>query len=315
LHEVTLQKIAIAALSVVLSGTTLSAQTERAPLMTDQVRVVLTPPTEPRQQSIHDMMQARDVAGLVRSMLSPIRLPRQLSVEIKSCDGNEDTYYSEGVVTLCYEYVELLQRHSPVVGTPGGVARVDALLGAIMDTLLHEAGHGVFDFLEIPVLGREEDAADFFAAYMALQLRPEDAMRIVEGAAYMFASEARTALFTPFGVGAYAGEHSLAPQRYFNYLCMAYGSNPNMFSNIAMDGGLPLNRFEPCVNEFALLRRGFEKVIGSQMDKDLSDKVRAEIRFQWSPLLFSTRRLDAQPLRDWMSRMGSDDGRPFARRP
>jgi hypothetical protein len=260
-------------------------------------------------------MQARDVAGLVRSMLSPIRLPRQLTVEIKSCDGNEDTYYSEGVVTLCYEYVELLQRHSPTVGTPGGVARVDALLGAIMDTLLHEAGHGVFDFLEVPVLGREEDAADFFAAYMALQLRPEDAMRIVEGAAYMFASEARTALFAPFGVGAYAGEHSLAPQRYFNYLCMAYGSNPNMFSNIAMDGGLPLNRFEPCVNEFALLRRGFEKVIGSQMDKDLSDKVRAEVRFQWSPLLFSTRRLDAQPLRDWMSRMGSDDGRPFARRP
>jgi len=309
------EKIAIAALSVVLSSTTLPAQTERAPHVTDQVRATLMRPKEARHQWIYDLLQQREVAGSIRSILSPIRLPRQLSIEIKGCDGSEDTFYNEGIVTLCYEYIELLQRHSPKTGTPGGVPRVDALLGAIVDTLLHEAGHGIFDFLEIPVLGREEDAADFFAAYTVLQLRPEDSLRLIEGAAYMFGSEAQTPLEKPFGTGAYAGEHALAPQRYFNYLCMAYGSNPNMFSNIAMDGGLPLNRFEACTEEFALLKRSFGRLISPSMDNDLWDKVRAELRFGWSPMLFSSGGLDAQPLRDWMSRMGNDEGPTRVRRP
>lgn len=305
----------IAAVSVLLSGTAVSAQTERAPLVTDQVRVTLMRPKEARHQPIHDSLLQRNVPGLIRSILSPVRLPRELSIEIKGCDGSEDTFYNEGVVTLCYEYVELLQRHSPRMGTPGGIPRNDALLGAIIDTLLHEAGHGIFDLLEIPVLGREEDAADFYAAYTVLQLRPEDSMRIVEGAAYMFGSEARTALEKPFGTGAYAGEHGLAPQRYFNYLCMAYGSNPNAFAQLAMDGGLPLNRFEACTDEFALLKRAFDKLIIPNMDLDMWEKVRAELRFTWSPILFMSAGLDTQPLRDWLSRMAVDEGRPHVRRP
>jgi hypothetical protein len=272
-------------------------------------------PKDTRHQPIHDSLQQRNVAGLIKAILSPVRLPRELLIEIRGCDGNEDTFYHESVVTLCYEYIELLQRHSPKIGTPGGVPRADALLGAIVDTLLHEAAHGIFDFLEVPVLGREEDAADFFAAYTVLQLRHDDALRIVEGAAYMFASEARTALEMPFGTGAYAGEHSLEPQRYFRYVCMAYGANPNMFTNMAMDGGLPLNRFEACAEEFALLKRSFDKLLVPQTDLDLWDRVRAELRFAWSPMLFTSAGLDAQPLRDWMSRSATDEVRPHVRRP
>jgi hypothetical protein len=301
-------------LIAVLCGAAASAQGE-APLLTDQVRGVLATPTEPRHRAIYEALQERDVLGLVRSALSPFRMRRQLSIEIKGCNGSEDTYYGEGVVTLCYEYIELLQRHSPKVGTPGGVPRDDALLGAIVDTLMHEAGHGIFDLLEIPVLGREEDAADFFAAYMVLQFPPEDSLRLVEGAAYMFASEARTALEKPFGTGAYAGEHALAPQRYFNYLCMAYGSYPSMFSNVAMDGGLPLNRFEACTEEYGLLKRAFDKLIAPHIDEALLEKARKGLRFGWNPLLFASASLDPQPLGEWMSRVQADEGRTHVRRP
>jgi hypothetical protein len=304
-----------AGLLIAIAFSTAAAAQSEAPLLTDQVRGVLATPKEPRHQAIYEALQERDVLGLVRSALSPFRMRRQLLIEVKGCDGNEDTYYGEGVVTFCYEYIELLQRHSPKVGTPGGVARDDALLGAIIDTLMHEAGHGIFDLLEIPVLGREEDAADFFAAYMVLQFPPEDSLRLVEGAAYMFGSEARAALEKPFGTGAYAGEHGLAPQRYFNYLCMAYGSNPSMFSNAAMDGGLPLNRFEACTDEYELLKRAFDKLITPHLDQTLFEKVRADIRFGWRPLLFTSASLDAQPLGDWISKVQADEGRSHVRRP
>lgn len=296
----------IALLGAAFSCATASAQTE-APLFTDQIRGVLVEPKDPRHQPIHEALQQRDVLGLMRSLLSPLRLPRQLSLEVKGCDGNVDTYFADGVVTLCYEYIELLQAHSPKVGTPGGVARSDALLGAIIDTLLHEAGHGVFDLLETPVLGREEDAADFFSAYIMLQLPPEHASRLFEGVSFMFASEARAALEKPFGINAYAGEHGLAPQRYYNFLCMAYGSDPTAFAKAGIDGGLPLRRHDGCIEEFALLKRSFDKLIGPHIDGAVLEKTRAEIRFGWRPLLSLAAGLDANPLGDWMMRSQADD--------
>jgi hypothetical protein len=291
-----------------------SAQTE-APRFTDQIRGVLVSPTEPRHRAIYGMLQERDVLGVVRSILSPFRLQRELTIEIKGCDGDEDTYYGDGVVTLCYEYIELLQRHSPKVGTPGGISRADALFGAIIDTLLHEAGHGIFDILETPVLGREEDAADFFSAYIMLQFPSEHAWRLFEGVAFMFASEARTALAKPFGIGDYAGEHGLQPQRYYRLLCMAYGSDPQAFAQAAIDGGLSSRRRGGCVEEFGLQRRAFDKLIIPHIDGAVREKTLAEIRFGWRPLLSSADKLDPQPLGEWMARSQVDDRGARPRRP
>ena len=296
----------VALFGTALSWAPASAQTE-APLFTDQIRGVLVQPNEARHQPIHEALQERDVLGLVRSILSPLRLPRQLSIEVKGCDGNVDTYFGDGVVTLCYEYIELLQAHSPKVGTPGGVARSDALFGAIIDTLLHEAGHGVFDLLEIPVLGREEDAADFFSAYIMLQLPPEHASRLFEGVAFMFASEARAALAKPFGINAYAGEHGLAPQRYYNFLCMAYGSDPRPSPRQPSTAACRSGATTAASTNLRCCKRAFDKLIGPHIDGALSEKTRAELRIGWRPLLSLANGRDANPLGDWMMRSGADD--------
>jgi hypothetical protein len=48
----------------------------------------------------------------------------------------------------------------PVETTVDGVAPLDALVGPLLDTCLHEFAHAIFEMLRVPVLGREEDAAD-----------------------------------------------------------------------------------------------------------------------------------------------------------
>jgi hypothetical protein len=45
-------------------------------------------------------------------------------------------------------------------------------------------GHAVFDILHMPLFGREEGAADEFAAYLMLHFGKDQARRWVEGAAY-----------------------------------------------------------------------------------------------------------------------------------
>ena len=269
-----------------------------APL-TDQIRAVYVQPKEAGHQSIYQALKDRGVLEIVRSLLSPLRLSRRLTIEVRGCDGRVDAYYGNDVATLCYEYIELIQRHAPKVGTPGGVVRIDAIFGAIIDTLLHEAGHGVFDILDTPIFGREEDAADFFSAYIMLRFATGDAQRLFEGVAFMFASEARAALEKPYNAAAYAGEHGLAPQRYYNLLCMAYGSDPTTFGKAALNGGLPQKRADGCAEEFERLEQAFEKLIRPHVDKALLEKTRAQLRFAWQPLLSATDGLDALPLGDW----------------
>ena len=51
----------------------------------------------------------------------------------------------------------------------------------------------LFDMLKLPVLGREEDAADQVAAYINLQFGKAEARRLIMGTAYAYANEAEHA--------------------------------------------------------------------------------------------------------------------------
>ena len=77
------------------------------------------------------------------------------------------------------------------LGTGAAVAcgDEDALIAPLMDVFLHEAAHALFDLLAIPVLGREEDAADQVAAYYMLQYPKETKRRLIIGAAFSYAAE------------------------------------------------------------------------------------------------------------------------------
>ncbi|MDO8875733.1 MAG: DUF4344 domain-containing metallopeptidase [Pseudolabrys sp.] len=279
---------------VVYSTPTLAQSTPS--LRTDQVRVVYVPPKEPKHQPIHDALRERGILEMLRTLLSPLRLPRQLTLEVKGCDGQVDAYYGDDTVTVCYEYIELIQRHAPKVGTPSGLARTDAIVGAIIDTVLHEVGHAIFDMLDIPVLGREEDAADLFSAYILLQFAPDDARRLIQGVGFMMASEAKAALEEPTKLKTFSNEHGLPAQRYYNLLCMAYGSNPKIFGNMVLRGRLPKERADGCAEEYAMLRRAFQKLILPYVDVVLLSKALTQVRFNWGPLVPSTDGLDTPPL-------------------
>ena len=272
-------------------------QTE-PPARTDQVQVVYPEPKEAKHLPLRDALQQRRIMELVRALLSSFRLPRELTLEVKGCDGRVDAYYGDDTATLCYEYIELIEQHSPKVGTPEGLARVDAMVGAIMDTVLHEVGHAIFDMLDIPVLGREEDAADFFSAYMLLQFAPDDAHRLIQGVVFMLASEARAELEEPLRLKKLSKEHGLPGQRYYNWLCIAYGSNQQIFRDIVSRGSLPESRADNCEDEYDMLQRAFNKLILPHVDNARLRQAIDQARFDWGPAVPPTAGLDAPPLHE-----------------
>ena len=228
-------------------------------------------------------------------MLGAFRLPRELIIEARGCDGQEGAWYAYGQAVFCYEYVELIQRHSPKVATPGGVARADAIVGGVLDTVLHEVGHGIIEILDIPVLGREEDAADFFSIYLLLQFPPEDAKRLIHGVAFSMGSEAREDFREKVRPQLFAGVHAPNAQRHFNVQCLAYGANPALFGDVA-PAGLPMWRANDCGDEWTLLKRSFDKLILPHVDEARLRDAIAQVRFGWSPLV--TGSFDKPPLEE-----------------
>lgn len=263
---------------------------------TDQVHVVFGPPKNAKHQAIRDELMARGTLELLRTLTNPVKLPRRLTLEVRDCDGDGDAFYGDDTVTLCYEYVELIQKHSPKVATPGGVGPADAMVANVLDTMLHEIGHALFDMLDIPVFGREEDAADFFSAYVLLQFDPDDAARLIQGVGFMLASEAKEAVLTPFKHKTFADSHGLPAQRYFNLLCMAYGSDPTQYEKVLSVGLLPKDRAEGCDDEYEMLERSIRKLILPHVDLPRLRQAMAAVTFKWMPLVTAADRVDPVPI-------------------
>ena len=101
----------IPALAALIGLSVCCAPAAAQTVFTDQVRIVHAEPKEAKHQPIRQTLQERRILELLRALLSPLRLPRPLTLEVKGCDGSVDAYYSKGTATLCYEYIELIEQH------------------------------------------------------------------------------------------------------------------------------------------------------------------------------------------------------------
>ena len=175
-------------------------------------------------------------------------------------------------MTVCYEFLADILKNAMDQTLPSIITQDDAILGPFMDVFLHETGHAVFDQLKVPVLGREEDAADLFSAYIMLQLGKEDARRLILGNAYQYKEDV---VNPQVPLTKYADEHGIPAQRFFNVLCLAYGADQKLFADVVEKGYLPKRRAEGCDLEYEQAAFAFKTLIGPYIDRKLAKKVLA----------------------------------------
>jgi hypothetical protein len=146
----------------------------------------------------------------------------------------------------------------------------DAVVGPTVEVFLHEIAHAIFNLLKVPILGREEDAADWVADYVILHLDDDIARQVVEGVGHMYAHEMKDQ--TP-GLAQFANVHGVSAQRFFNLLCMAYGKDPKLFADLTEKGYLPASRAESCGDEYNQVDHAFKKLIYPYIDQGQAKKV------------------------------------------
>lgn len=256
-----LKRLACTLVAMALGVSTLSAGAAAGE--PDRIEVSYSAPKTAEHVRIAELLQAHGFLENLREFLSPLRLPGRLTVKLDECNGVANAWYEEGTVTVCYEYIGELVRNAPKETTSDGIRPEDAILGPTMEVFLHEVSHAIFDLLKIPILGREEDAADQVAGFLLLQLSKDEVRRAIAGTGYMLLREART--YSP-DLRRFADVHGSPAQRYYNLICLAYGADPVLFADVVEKDVLPKSRAEECDDEYDQVARAFRTLIEPHLD-------------------------------------------------
>jgi Putative metallopeptidase len=254
---------------------------------TNRIRVEYVLPKNLDHQYLYDLLKERQAFETLQQILSPFRLPVELTLKATGCEGAVNAWYaregSRPTVTVCYEFLHHIFEGAPASTTAAGVSRADAILGQFFYLVTHEVGHAMFDILDVPLFGREEDAADQFAAYIMLQFGKDRARRLIGGAATSYRSYIGNAKDKPSAtlpIAAFSSNHGQPEERFYNLLCAAYGADPAEFAFAVENEYLPKTRAQSCGHEFYTLTKAFHLTITPYVDPELARKV---LDTRWSP--------------------------------
>jgi hypothetical protein len=275
---------------IVCALATIGSAVSGAPaLAQNKIQILYEEPKNPQLRPFYEKLRQRKVLETLQRFLSPLKLNKPLTIRTADCGGNPYAPYQRGLVTICYEYVDLIESVLPGeaglrspkrypdlfknLGRIGPVlvTREMAAEGPFIEEALHETALGVFDLLEVPIWGRRDDAADYLAAYLMLQFGTDVARKTVYGTAYFLNQlDVLKRSHLMGDVDYLSGLRPTIRQRYYNILCIALGSDPIEFSTFIAVGrpenpvDLPANRIVHCSG---LRLEGARKISGSDYDK------------------------------------------------
>jgi hypothetical protein len=264
-----------------IQSTPAVAQPRQAPDLLRNANIVFDyyEPRNPDFLPLYGKMKQRQVLERLGQFLAPVQWPKTLRLIMKQCPSagtpTPEVFYTpiEYSLTICYQWFKFLESFHP----PASFAtRQEAIVGGLVGVVLHEAGNAVFDMLKVPRLGAQEDAADQIASFVGLQFGKNIARTLVKGTYYVWDTydyyiRANNKQYN------FAGRSSVAPQRAYNTLCIAYGGDPETFKDFVdkglLDRVLAPDRAGNCADEYQQVAQAFDKTIKPHVNQDLMKNV------------------------------------------
>ncbi len=226
----------------------------------------LPPATQEQARIATHMRQSGTLENFTTLINRAIVTPREVPVIARAC-GVANAFYSPDrrEITLCYELlVDSEKGLRRAMGNRYNDAQyMQVLYSELAFVLLHEMGHHLIHEYSVPVLGREEDAADKIASYIFLTSGGEKVMK----RSLMFFAANPTSLMGLVlnGSSHYGDEHGLSEQRLANLVCWGFGKDPNEFGPLAASAKLPQSRLARCRDEYEKMVRDIPNLLGTKV--------------------------------------------------
>jgi hypothetical protein len=207
------------------------------------------------------LISEQAVYRIVGELKKTIVLPLEIRVVFKEC-GGPDSYYDEDSheIVMCYEliatYSELFSRT-----LKARIGSDESAKNAVVSIFLHEVAHALVDRWDLPITGREEDAADQFSTLVLINDMPNGERVALEGArSYKILAELEKGEEKD-----YSDPHSLDEQRFFNTICLVYGHRPETHEYLIRNGTLSAERASGCEEDYARLNKSWQTLLAPHL--------------------------------------------------
>jgi hypothetical protein len=156
--------------------------------------------------------------------------------------------------------------------------RIEFIAGNVIFATFHEVGHMVITELGLPVLGREEDAADAFAVIAGLKVNNAVSDNIlIQSARGWFVSDRRAKKQKVPLV--FYDEHGLDRQRAYNIVCLMVGGNPEKFYKAADLTKMPDERQGTCQSDYSNASWSWDKALAPHIRKPDQGKIPVDVKY------------------------------------
>ncbi|MEZ5346740.1 MAG: DUF4344 domain-containing metallopeptidase [Pyrinomonadaceae bacterium] len=222
-------------------------------------KVEYTGVENPRYEAIdRSIRESKTLEKAADKLNRSLSLPHDIPLRAQDCK-TANAFYNpkDRSITVCYELMEYFYRIFKSAGDTDARAK-ERMNKATTFIFLHELGHALIDGYELPITANEEDAADRCSSYICIEELGENGVEAVIAASEFFALQSK---YGNKDAKEMADEHLLNEQRFFNSLCMIYGSDPNKYSGIVTNGLLPKARAVRCPTEYTRTANSWESLL------------------------------------------------------
>lgn len=169
------------------------------------------------------------------------------------------------------------------------VRHQEFVLNNLTFALYHEVGHLLISEFNLPILGKEEDAADNIATMLLLAQQAESANQALMDSAKGWQSWSKVPTLpravqgsTQLEFSALAGGHSPDSIRAGQLGCLMVGTRREIFANIALELGLNGNKSETCAHKLGQILASWLK-IKSRFIQSGSSRYPVKIVYETTP--------------------------------
>ncbi|MHA1523208.1 MAG: DUF4344 domain-containing metallopeptidase [Alphaproteobacteria bacterium] len=173
-------------------------------------------------------------------------------------------------------------------------------LGNAIWVLYHEIGHLLISEFQLPVLGREEDAADHLATVVMLEDPSEvlDSFLVAAVEGFFRSASAQRANGRQSD---FANEHGLNEQRAFEVACLMLGNNAQVFKGLADEIKLPEYRRKTCRGDYQMARSSWFGVLAAHRPGGWwSARPPARVSYSYGPVAVRSQARDLAPVKQLM---------------
>lgn len=233
-----------------LSNITMSHAENRANVIYEQ------PASEEKERVKNDLQQLQSIEASLDLINDLFKIPDKLTIYV---GGEEGPYYNgeDNSIVIPYGFVSEIEYQFSQARN-NSLNPIDATQDVVMHTIFHEFAHALILMYDIPVLGKEEDAADGLAAVLLIESF-EEGQEIALTAADTFRLmrvDKRDLIEEDF-----AGEHSFDSQRYYSTICQVFGSDPDKYEYLIQNKNFSEERADLCIEDYDKISRSWQSLL------------------------------------------------------